>query len=370
MRYRFREGMFYFKLPVLVELQLIIDSIYQNSRVDKTLWDSDFKDNKIDKWVYFAGLSLIHMNDAFQLIYDGFDRGSLDFTQLLHDIQQKFFPSKDTRTGAQKAGAWIGSIVGSIFSFVPLAVPERLASEAVKGIAGGISSSCGSLASTGLGQLAQDKDINILMNQQLKLADLEVQVQNSTDLTKKILLQWSQTVFGGADDRPGNNILTYLQGGRFLFPWDITKDFIATFYFRRILAYLINSVWKENGGTYILCANSSTPDQNRNSSDPLQGGFPESLYVEEDRRCLLYRYGILAPSIVESSVGAYEVAKFDYNANVSSQRLQNGFTSSYDDQPVIKGVAWEGEHGSNILFILTSHHNRLSCFRTKGWDPE
>lgn len=45
------------------------------------------------------------------------------------------------------------------------------------------------------------------MNQQLKLADLEVQVQNSTDLTKKILLQWSQTVFGGADDRPGNNIL-------------------------------------------------------------------------------------------------------------------------------------------------------------------
>lgn len=69
MRYRFREGMFYFKLPVLVELQLIIDSIYQNSRVDKTLWDSDFKDNKIDKWVYFAGLSLIHMNDAFQLIY-------------------------------------------------------------------------------------------------------------------------------------------------------------------------------------------------------------------------------------------------------------------------------------------------------------
>jgi hypothetical protein len=61
MRYRFREGMFYFKLPVLVELQLIIDSIYQNSRVDKTLWDSDFKDNKIDKWVYFAGLIYVRM---------------------------------------------------------------------------------------------------------------------------------------------------------------------------------------------------------------------------------------------------------------------------------------------------------------------
>ncbi|CUS14923.1 unnamed protein product [Tuber aestivum] len=309
-----------------------------------------FRAANAPKWTYFVRVAISNLNRFMRLLHAGIGDGQLGFEALREEVAEDFFPWKDTRTDLEKAAPWLAAIFSTAAGFVPFGFAAKgVVGILSQGLITGVSTSGAAFAGAAFTQVSLDPAIRPIIERMRLLSELGAFVADYCSTARDILGKWSMVIFKGGKDRSGKDIFAYLRGGRFVLHDQWTKSDLEKFFKKRLVAW-------EHTKTFILCANSTSPDS---VVSPL-----DSQYITGNgtRVCSLYRlddegnlkdliavekleqpqYGITARDMVQSSVEAYLANGLDYTAQDMTERLQISAALPSDKQWFAKGAAGEG----------------------------
>jgi hypothetical protein len=171
---------------------------------------------------------------------------------------------------ASKILPWIGAVISSIFSFVPLLTPLRFVSATAQAAGAFVNGGLVTIAAT-----TNDPEIHYLGTMQ----DLGNTFKEINDNMTKGLDTWLQTLYAGDQDSAGNTILDYFAGGRFTLDLNLSIPQLSNFYFQNQVSHVVNDQWSSpvaERSTFVMCTNGTARCNET------------SLYKENGRTCCLY----------------------------------------------------------------------------------